>query len=421
MSKIRIKNFGPIKDGFKETLPDGTVNEWLDVKKVTVFIGNQGSGKSTVAKLISTFMWLEKALNRNDFTEYKFLNREWFRELLEYHSIEAYLQETTLIHYLGDKYEIKYGNSFTNKFECVEQEEEKKYVVPKIMYVPSERNLLSVIKNAYKIKNLPGSLFDFAEELRRCQEIIASNDLRLPINNVAYNFDSSHDISYIFDENFKIALHDASSGFQSFVPLFVVTKVLSEWIETDSEKLRADIVSVNQQIRVNTEIHHILNHSSQLINEKDKIRLINEVRSRFISKCYVNIVEELEQNLFPSSQRKTLNSLLEYNNLNMWNKLVMTTHSPYVINFLTLAVEANRLKLSINDSGLSMKLNEIVPLKSTLNGEDLSIYELDELHGTIKKLKTYKGLPSDENYLNQGLAESNDLFSELLDIEDLCK
>ena len=56
MSKIRIKNFGPIKEGYQEN--DG----WLDVKKVTVFIGNQGSGKSTVAKLISTFSWIEKAL-----------------------------------------------------------------------------------------------------------------------------------------------------------------------------------------------------------------------------------------------------------------------------------------------------------------------------------------------------------------------
>ena len=53
MSKIRIKNFGPIKDGYLEN--DG----WLDIKKMSVFIGDQGSGKSTVAKLISSFMWLE--------------------------------------------------------------------------------------------------------------------------------------------------------------------------------------------------------------------------------------------------------------------------------------------------------------------------------------------------------------------------
>ncbi len=59
MSKIKIKNFGPIKEGFKEISPDGSINEWMEIKKVTVFIGNQGSGKSTVAKLISTLSWIE--------------------------------------------------------------------------------------------------------------------------------------------------------------------------------------------------------------------------------------------------------------------------------------------------------------------------------------------------------------------------
>ena len=58
MSKIRIQNFGPIKEGYQDN--DG----WLDVKKITVFIGNQGSGKSTLAKLISTMTWIEKALVR---------------------------------------------------------------------------------------------------------------------------------------------------------------------------------------------------------------------------------------------------------------------------------------------------------------------------------------------------------------------
>lgn len=47
MARIRIKNFGPIRQGRLDN--DG----WLDIKKVSVFIGNQGSGKSCVAKLIS--------------------------------------------------------------------------------------------------------------------------------------------------------------------------------------------------------------------------------------------------------------------------------------------------------------------------------------------------------------------------------
>jgi hypothetical protein len=99
----------------------------------------------------------------------------------------------------------------------------------------------------------------------------------------------------------------------------------------------------------------------------------------------------------------------------------MTTHSPYLINYLTLSVEANKLKPRVNTDELKAKLNAIVPLNSTLDGNDLIVYQLDERTGTIEKLKAYKGLPSDENYLNEGLAESNDEFSKLLDLEDLCQ
>ena len=66
MSRIRIRDFGPIKEGNQSD--DG----WIDIKKVTIFIGNQGAGKSTVAKLISTFTWIEKALVRGDY------NKKWF-------------------------------------------------------------------------------------------------------------------------------------------------------------------------------------------------------------------------------------------------------------------------------------------------------------------------------------------------------
>ena len=62
MSRIKIKNFGPIKEGLGE--------EWIDINKLTVFIGNQGSGKSTIAKLFSTFTWIEKALIRGDIEQH---------------------------------------------------------------------------------------------------------------------------------------------------------------------------------------------------------------------------------------------------------------------------------------------------------------------------------------------------------------
>jgi predicted ATPase len=56
--RLFLKNFGPIGPGLSDN------GGWIDFKRVTVFIGNQGAGKSTVAKLFSAFSWMEKALVR---------------------------------------------------------------------------------------------------------------------------------------------------------------------------------------------------------------------------------------------------------------------------------------------------------------------------------------------------------------------
>ena len=144
MSKIRIKKFGPIKEGCKEN--DG----WIDIKKVTVFIGNQGSGKSTVAKLISTFMWLEKALIRGDMKVP--VSYQDFVELIEFHRLENYLQTNTEIEYEGTTFRLKLISNTNSNKKIIEATrlKAKTVKIPKIMYVPAERNFLSSIENISK-------------------------------------------------------------------------------------------------------------------------------------------------------------------------------------------------------------------------------------------------------------------------------
>jgi hypothetical protein len=55
-----------------------------------------------------------------------------------------------------------------------------------------------------------------------------------------------------------------------------------------------------------------------------------------------------------------------------------------------------------------------------VKSENLIIYQLDEA-GKISILPSYNGLPSDENYLNCQLGETNDLFNKLLEIEGECE
>src|SRR5690606_36678966 len=123
---------------------------FIDVKKVTVFIGNQASGRSTVAKVISTLMWLERAINRGDIPPESITIQE-FKNQFEYQNLHEYFKLDTVIDYVGNKYSITYDN-YKNQLSVIAKKQDSDYVVPTIMYVPSERNFLSVINDAYSVR-----------------------------------------------------------------------------------------------------------------------------------------------------------------------------------------------------------------------------------------------------------------------------
>ena len=404
MSKIRIKNFGPIKEGYTQN------DEWIDIKKVTLFIGNQGSGKSTVAKVISVLTWLEKAIYRGD-VDINAISNNDFYDFFDYQRIKSYFKDNTEIEYIGKKISFKYKNKTTPQITLLNK---LGYALPKIMYVPSERNFLSVVKNAYGVKNLPDTLYTFAEELKKGQLKLNGNSLPIPIGDLSFQYNKTNDTSILKGADYEVDLIESSSGYQSFVPLYLVTKFLSDaLIEGD------ELLDINQKIRKSEELEKLLLNES--LSSSELKQKTEEIKSKYLNTCFVNIVEEPEQNLFPSSQWEVLKSLLKYNNMLADNKLVLTTHSPYIISYLTLSIEANRLNEMINNKELRDKLSEIVSLDALLKSDDLVIYQLDEKKGSIELLGNYKGLPSDENYLNENLAHTNELFSKLLDIEDLCR
>ena len=410
MSKIKIKKIGPVKGGFHGN--DG----WLDINKVTVFVGNQGSGKSTVAKLISTFTWIEKALVRGDYDKKWFERKDINRfksQFLPYHRLgladgkkdDTYLNPNSIIEYQGDAYHIKYENGTMLITEILN----KIYPLPQVMYVPAERNFLTYIKDAGELR-LSGALRDFNTEYEKAKNNL--KDLSLPINNIEVEYNKQYNNLYLRGKDYKIEITEAASGFQSFVPLYLVSIFLAKSVKQSESK---EAMSSKEKLRFENGVQEIWNNKN--LTDEQRTVALSALSSKFNKSSFVNIVEEPEQNLFPSSQWKMLQCLLEFNNMNVGNKLIMTTHSPYLISYLTLLVKAGLLNSKIQADDLKLELKNIVSLDSTINSEDLSIYELDEENGTIHSLKTNNGLPSDENKLNEKLDESNELFAKLLEIQ----
>ena len=394
MSNIIIRNFGAIKE---QSAP-------IEIKKVTFFIGNQGSGKSTVAKLIATFMWIEKALVRGDYDKKWIERKNKFKNtFLPYHRIENYLKENTFIQYEGEAYMITYEKGFLK----IEEKKSNNYSLPQIMYVPSERNFIAYVKSPKELKLSSEALKDFLTEFDNSKGIV--KNLELPINNAILDYDKLNDTLNLKGDDYKIKLTEASSGFQSFAPIYMVSRYLAKSVEKQSE-IKVGM-SGNEKDRFRKEVEKI--YSSKELTEEQKNIAISVLSKKFNKTSFINIVEEPEQNLFPTSQRDMLYSLLKINNEITANKLIITTHSPYLVNYISVAVEAGNIRNEVNKE----QIRKIIPLSALIKSNDLAIYELDEKEGIVKLLGDYNGIPSDENMLNLQIDETNNLFADLLDLK----
>ena len=391
MSSIIIENFGAIK----------MHNAPIEIKKVTFFIGNQGSGKSTVAKLIATFMWIEKALVRGDYDKKWFERKNRFKNtFLPYHRIENYLKKDTFIQYKGEAYIITYGDEFLK----LEEKKNNNYSLPQIMYVPSERNFIAYVKSPKELKLSSEALKEFLTEFDNSKEIV--KNLSLPINKAMLDYDKLNNTLNLKGEDYKIKLTEASSGFQSFAPIYMVSNYLVSTIKKDGE------IKVSM---TGEEISRFRKEIEQLFTDEQKRIAISVLSKKFNKTSFINIVEEPEQNLFPTSQRDMLYSLLKINNEIADNKLIITTHSPYLVNYVSVAVEAGKLKQGVT-AEKEEQLNKIVPISSVVNSDDLAIYQLNE-KGSVELLESYEGIPSDENFLNNEIGRTNELFADLLDLQ----
>lgn len=392
MARIYIKNFGPIGEGCIEN------KGWIDFAKVTVFTGPQGSGKSTIAKVFSFFSWLEKALTRGDQRESSWRNKKKFpREFNDFHNVSEYFKDKTDLRYQGDSYSFTWSNG---AFDIVKASSDnvESYLMPKIMYVPAERNFMSVIEAVDQVKNIPLSLKVMTREfLNACQ--CYADGIDFPLDGFSFKYDNLNRIGKIVIKDAgEVRLSAASSGLQSMTPLFLVSEYL--WNQMTEEKDASRSMSLQMYRQVLEDIF-----DDKTADElPEAIRQALSQYNSALNKRFINIVEEPEQNLFPESQGKLLFKLLEYargNEKYKDNELIITTHSPYIIRCLSLATSATEKKnLTLSEMNLQSGLTE----RSLIDKDDVFIYETFR-NGIIHKRKSDGSYLSDQNILHKKYEE----------------
>lgn len=396
MNSIEIKNFGPIGSGYNGKMP---------IYPITIFCGPQGAGKSTVAKLISTFVWIEKALVRGDISlNKKTDNSSFFKQQCSFHRIQNYFKADTEIHFYGTRYNFHYKNE---DFSIESLSPEEEYPMPKIMYVPAERNFLTVVEHPETLKEIPDSLFVLFSEYDKALKALR-REISLPIEGYSLQYDKLNNVSWLTSKDFKVRVSEAASGFQSLIPMTLVTRYIAHIIS------QGDQASTNLQLTnaIQKRIAAIL--ADNAIDENMRRLLIEQQSALLKYGRFVNIVEEPEQNLFPASQRNVLFDLFSAYKGIAGSQLILTTHSPYLIDYTTLSVKA--ASITPKTEAAQKRLDKIVPLNSRVSGCDVCIYQIDS--GRISELEKYDDMPSDDNMLNRELNDTNELFAQLLELEN---
>ncbi|MBQ7279913.1 MAG: AAA family ATPase [Bacteroidales bacterium] len=346
MDKIKIHNFGPIKD--------------IDIKlsKLMVFIGPQGAGKSAFAKLLTIFSdiywWTNICKNNNPLSEFKKM------EIVNYFApdtyIEYYGRNDVNIRYRDGKFSISIkdlsqqeiydyckmliSSSYSDNIidmglDIVDNQQVEKSIKDNLnflranlryaCYIPAERNLAGAVSSSLaniilsKIP-LPNTLMEYLSLFERAKN-------HFPIYNATFlgvEYDKNHGsncISVLGDIEKYLSLEECSSGIQSALPMLMITDFAREEKYFDSY-----------------------------------------------------VVEEPEQNLFPTNQREVLNKLISIANSDECTYMVITTHSPYLLSALNVSMLANNLrKVDVNKKE---EVDSIVPPQFQIDSADVSVYSL---------------------------------------------
>lgn len=404
MNRIEIKNIGPIKD----------VD--IELNKVNVLMGPQSSGKSTIAKIISFCQWAEKRYLLDG--EFKYDVNE---QLLEFHRLsENYFYENSSFTYETDFITITYkGKKLKKSFR--KKQTSKIYKKSKNIYIPSERNFVSVIPNLSKYKETNDNIMSFVYDWFTAKRMFNHNNL-LPVLNLGIQFynksENDNDILLLSNKR-EILLREGSSGLQSIIPLIVIIEHLTNYIYKNNisnsveekDSLKNFLLKNITDILDLSKFKNAEDVKNYKLDDKDLKKLIlSYERARFLESYNSTnfIIEEPEQNLFPSTQRDLINYLFNKMNDERDHSLLLTTHSPYILYSINNCLMGYNIKDQIGKD----EETDIINKKSWINPDLVSIWQVQD--GKVFSVKDDTTKTVTKHYFNEITKDIMDEYFEML-------
>lgn len=320
---LHIENFGPLK------------NIHLDnIVPMTVFVGESGSGKSSIMKVLVLFRWIYKKLCIRSYLRNSGMQKSPFRfdfaKLISNSGFDGFVNEQTKIIYSRGDNNISYENGKLNTSAIISNAD---LSLDKMSFISDKRNVIpELLTNGISISN-SFYLNETWEDFKKASEDFDAITIPyLQINLVKRKVQNG--FRFFIEEcsdSYKVGFEDASSGIQNVVPMITIIDYFVN---------RYDLVN-----SFNRAIISVLSDVDLLSKFKPEID-IGKVN-------YKNLffhIEEPELSLYPDSQLRLMeqivNSCYRNKNSDFTTSCMITTHSPYIVNYLNLLIKKKILEFN---------------------------------------------------------------------------
>ena len=315
---LLIRNFGPID----EVILD-------DIRPLTIFIGESGSGKSTIMKVLSLFRWIYKRVNLRSYLQHAGIKKTGLKfkikSLLKVSGILEYLKPDSVIVYKRGAYEIKMVNRSVNVRFTISPED---LCLDKVCFISDKRSMIpDFLSNKMERRIANYYLQDTMDNfLLACEEVKNMSLEYLDINfkverpkgaPVRYRIQSAGNDDYIID------MKNASSGMQTVTPLSLIVEYFAKYFDAESS-MKSSLFS--------------------FMNDTDNLKNFNATQNvGDIKRRNVHLfIEEPELSLYPESQKALMDFLVSrcFHIQKPYDMtLMLATHSPYIVNYLNLLIK----------------------------------------------------------------------------------
>ena len=363
MNKLTIRNFGPIK------------SVTIDLRKFTVIIGPQSSGKSCILKIASFCKWLEKRIELSQNPD-KYLSEETIKvELLQFHKLNGFQKNNTFIKYESQfmAFSIAFDEMGKTSFDFQWKRNRWRYKRPAIAYIPAERNIIAAIPNWFDVKLVHNNIRNYMSDWEEARQLFSkSNSLPILDLDTSYYFNlmENTDKIVVDKQGHTIDFTNASSGLQSIVPLYVLISYLS-----DKGTYQAGVSSV-----ANDKEHEKLKLMVERNTEVPKSLSVHEIIENLSRTQHTEIyLEEPEENIFPKTQYQLVKWLAQMMNVSADNCISMTTHSPYILSSLNNLIQASEA-IEKDFRNAEIIKQEVLGSEDVVELKSISVYSMKDGH-----------------------------------------